>query len=166
MRECFQVLGTLAQQKRRSTSLLRALAFNLSGAPQTLDIKQCGDVLFSVATLNFYDYNLLEKVCADVCNGLTVDLKKSAAVGSILTSLGLLRFKEIGNKLLIYFSRECIIKFYFKATMDKLSGWFLKNYDICRPQDIFALFQTSAVLNYQSPALNDIYKVREFISFN
>lgn len=91
-----QVFTTLAQQKRRSASLLRALAYNLSGVPQSLDIKQCGDVLYSSAVLNFYDQNLFEKVCADVCRGLTVDLvqHRSAALGSIVTSLGLLRYKE------------------------------------------------------------------------
>lgn len=72
----------------------------MSGIPYTLDIKQCGDVLYSAASLNFYDENLLEKVCADVCRGLTADVKRSSALGSILTSLGLLRFKEIGNVLI------------------------------------------------------------------
>lgn len=76
---------------------MRALAFNLSGSLQTLDLKQCADVLYSAAILNFYDANLFEKICADVCRGLTVDVKKSSALGSVVTSLGLLRFKEIGN---------------------------------------------------------------------
>lgn len=91
------MFSTLAQQKRRSTSLLRALAFNLSGALQSLDIKQCADVLYSAAILNFYDPNLLEKVCGDICRILTADIKRSAVLGSIATSLGLLRYKETGN---------------------------------------------------------------------
>lgn len=50
-----------------------------------------------MAVLNFYDSNLLEKVCADICVGIKGDIRKSAAVGSILTSLGLLKYKDVGR---------------------------------------------------------------------
>lgn len=174
------MFATLAQQKRRSTSLLRALAYNLSGVPQTLDIKQCGDVLYSAAVLNFYDSNLFEKVCADICRSLTVDVKRSAVLGSIVTSLGLLRFKEIGKSFCLlngnafwtflvrnqqFFKAWFLLKrhiFPIAGILDNLTAWFLNNYALCRQQDIFALFQTCAVLNYKSSALSDLYKV--FIS--
>lgn len=92
-------MSTLAYQKRRSTSLLRALAFNLSGSVEKLNIKQSADVLYSMATLNFYDTNLLEKVCSDVCLSINSELKKSSVIGSLLTSLGLLKYKDISKFL-------------------------------------------------------------------
>lgn len=44
------------------------------------------------------------------------------------------------------------------GTLDNVTAWFLKNYHLCRQQDIFALFQTCAVLNYQSNTLTELYK--------
>lgn len=85
-------------KKRRSTSLLRALAYNITASSEKLNLKHCADVLFSLATLNFYDSNLLEKVCIDVCFGISSDIKKSSVIGSILTSVGLLKYKDIGKE--------------------------------------------------------------------
>lgn len=92
-----KVISTLGFQKRRSMSLLRALAFNITACPDKLNLKQSADVLYSMAVLNFYESNLLEKICADVCIAMNAEIRKSAAVGSILTSLGLLRYKDIGK---------------------------------------------------------------------
>lgn len=86
-------------QKRRSLSLLRALAFNITGCADKLNIKQCADILYSMAILNFYDSNLLEKVCGDICVGIKGDIRKSAAVGSVLTSFGLLKYKDVGMNI-------------------------------------------------------------------
>lgn len=90
-------MSTLAQKKRRSMILLRALSFNLTRSSELLDIKQCGDILYSMAVLNFADDNLLRRVCIDVYKGINENLRKSSVLGSILTSLGILKYKDNGK---------------------------------------------------------------------
>jgi hypothetical protein len=61
-----QVMLTLAQKKRSSTPLLRSLAFNISGSSEQLDLRQCADVLYSMAVPNFSDPVLVSHNCSDV----------------------------------------------------------------------------------------------------
>ncbi|KAG5882845.1 hypothetical protein JTB14_022356 [Gonioctena quinquepunctata] len=124
-----KVMSTLSIKKRRSTLLLRALAYNITGSTDQLNIKQCSDLLYSMATLNFPDENLLSRVGSDICIELEKNVKRGSVVGSILTSLGLLKYKN-------------------PALLENLSEWMTKNDILCRPQDIFSLFMTLAVLNY------------------
>lgn len=42
--------------------------------------------------------------------------------------------------------------------MEALTQWTLKNSEICRPQDISALFITSAILNFKSSFIDDVSK--------
>lgn len=92
-----KVMSTLAQRKRRSTPLLRSLAFNISSASEQLDLKQAADVLYAMSTLNFQDSVLGAKVCADVQAALPKNSEKSAVVGSVLTSLGIMRYRDLGK---------------------------------------------------------------------
>jgi len=134
-----KVTQTLAIKKRRSTSLLRALAFNIAKSSEKLDIKQSADLLYSLCMLNFVDENLLQKVCADVVGCLNETLKKSAVVGSIVTSLGLLKYNEIN-------------------VLNAISEWMLKNKSIVRTQDVFGLFLTLAMLNYEPINSSELFK--------
>ncbi|XP_023029568.2 FAST kinase domain-containing protein 4 isoform X1 [Leptinotarsa decemlineata] len=124
-----KVMQTLSLRKRRSILLLRALAYNITGSTDQLNLKQCSDLLYSMATLNFPDENLLSRVGGDICIALEKNIKKGSVVGSILTSLGLMKYKNPG-------------------LLDSLSEWMVKNDSSCRPQDIFSLLMTLAVLNY------------------
>ena len=124
-----KVMGALAQKKRRSTPLLRSLSFNISGSTETLDLKQCGDILYAMAVLNFPDSLLLHRICTDVQTELPKNRNRSAAVGSILTSLGLLRYRDVD-------------------TLESLSDWILTHREDCRSQDVSALFLTLANLNF------------------
>ncbi|XP_075147765.1 FAST kinase domain-containing protein 4 [Haematobia irritans] len=126
-----KVMSTLASRKRRSTPLLRSLAFNISSATEHLDLKQCGDIFFAMATLNFQDSVLAAKVCADIQVALPKNTDKSAVIGSILTSLGILKYRDLD-------------------IMESLTQWTIKHIDICRPQDVSALFLSSAILNFKS----------------
>lgn len=90
-------MSTLSQKKRRSTLLLRALAFNITRSPTQLDLKQSSDLLYSMAVLNFPDENLLSKVTNDVCMALEKPITKSSIIGSILTSIGFLRYRNTGK---------------------------------------------------------------------
>uniref|UniRef100_B3P7J3 GG12520 n=1 Tax=Drosophila erecta TaxID=7220 RepID=B3P7J3_DROER len=134
-----KVMSTLAQRKRRSTPLLRSLAFNISSASESLDLKQAADVLYAMSTLNFQDSVLGAKVCADVQSALPKNVEKSAVVGSIITSLGILRYRDLD-------------------ILESLTQWLLKNSEICRPQDLSAYFLTSALLNFKSAQLEEVSK--------
>lgn len=92
-------MSTLAQKKRRSTPLLRSLAYNISRSTTKLDLKQCADLLYSMTILNFPEAVLLERISNDTIEGLETNTDRSAVVGSILTSIGLLRYRDPGNAL-------------------------------------------------------------------
>jgi hypothetical protein len=124
-----KVMTNLAQRKRRSTPLLRSLAYNISSKDEVLDIKQCADVLYAMAVLHFPDAVLITKLCSDIQAGLKNKIEKSSAIGSILTSLALLKYHD-------------------SIILDSLAEWMVKNQDICRTHDISALFLALANLNY------------------
>lgn len=124
-----KVMSNLAAKKRRSMTLLRAIAYNISGSGSQLDLKQASDLLYAMAVLNFSDPVLVDRICTDVQAILPQNTEKSAVVGSILTSLGLLRYRDT-------------------AALESLTDWVLKNYSSCRPQDVAALFHTLGTLNY------------------
>lgn len=75
---------------------MRSLAFNIGRCSEKMDIKQCADVLYALAVLNFPDEVLLEKVGADLCNVLPSN-ERFSVIGSILTSIGILRYRDQGN---------------------------------------------------------------------
>ncbi|XP_063906991.1 FAST kinase domain-containing protein 4 [Zophobas morio] len=135
-----KVMTTLTVKKRRSVLLLRTLAYNITASGEQLDLKQSADLLYSMCHLNFIDENLLSKICTDVTFELKKDIEKSAVIGSIVTSLGLLKYKN------------CEI-------LDALSDWILNNYSLCRPQDVFSLFITLATVNYLPNNSDELFKV-------
>lgn len=92
-----KVMTTLAIRKRRSTPLLRSLAFNISSATEQMNLKQCADVFYAMANLNFHDSVLAAKLCADIQICLSKNNDKSAVIGSILTSLGILKHRDLGK---------------------------------------------------------------------
>lgn len=154
-----KVMSTLAARKRRSTPLLRSLAFNISSATEHLDLKQCADVFFAMASLNFQDSVLAAKVCADIQVALPKNTDKSAVVGSILTSLGILKYRDLGEFFCVDNSLNNWFLLNFVLLLDILeclTQWTLKHTDICRPQDLSALFLTSAMLNFKSANIEDI----------
>lgn len=75
---------------------MRSLAFNIGRCSEKMDIKQCADVLYALAVLNFPDEVLLEKVGTDLRSVLPKNDRHSV-IGSILTSIGILRFRDPGN---------------------------------------------------------------------
>lgn len=108
-----KVMSALAARKRRSTPLLRSLAFNISSSTENLDLKQCADILFAMAILNFQDSVLAAKLCADIQTALPKNTDKSAVVGSILTSLGILKYRDLGEFLKNIFEINDVIYNHF-----------------------------------------------------
>lgn len=136
-----KVMKSLSQRKRRSTPLLRSLAYNMSSKEQKLDMKQCADVLYSMASLNFPDPVLIAKICDDIQLGMKEPLEKSSVIGSITTSLALLKYRD-------------------PVILDAVSDWLLKNQEICRSQDITAIVMSLASLNYAPTELDNALKTK------
>lgn len=95
-------MATLAAKKRRSTPLLRSLAYNISRSTTKLDLKQSADLLYSMTVLNFPEPVLLERISNDVQESLPTNTTRSAVIGSILTSVGLMRYKDSGKIYFVY----------------------------------------------------------------
>jgi hypothetical protein len=68
---------------------------------EKLNVKNCADLLYAMAMLNFPDDMLLEKTCDNLCECVAFN-QKPAVIGSILTSLGLLRYKNTGKNWNIF----------------------------------------------------------------
>lgn len=139
LQQMVKVIKNLALKKRRSTPLLRSLSYNISGSEEVLDIKQCSDVLFSVASLNFPDPVLIAKVSENIQQELKEPLEKSSVVGSILTSLAILKYRE-------------------PQLIDTLVEYIVKYQENCRTQDVAALFSSLALLNYMPTEFEESLK--------
>jgi hypothetical protein len=129
MHQMIRVIKTLAKKKSRSVPLLRSLSFNLSNQKEHCNIKQCGDVLFSMATLSMYDTPVISKICVDILEAMKTPITKSSAIGSVVTSLAMLRYRDT-------------------VVLDAITDWFIQNQDIARVQDIKAIIMSLAILNY------------------
>lgn len=137
-----KVMKNLGVKKRRSTPLLRSLAFNMSGKEENLNVKQCSDVLYVIACLNFPEPVLISKLCDDIQLSLKKDeIKKSSTIGSMLTSLAFLKYRD-------------------PVVLDCLTEWVIQNQSICRTQDVAATLMTLASLNYMPVDMADVIKTK------
>lgn len=89
-------MRSLVRQKYRSLPLLRSLADNISGSSDQLSLKQCADVLYTMIALNYCDSVLVTRIGIDIVSNLAEPSAKSANIQSIVTSLGLMKFKDSG----------------------------------------------------------------------
>lgn len=137
MPQMIKVMSTLAQKKKRSTPLLRSLAFNISSNTARLNLKECGDLLYAMASLNFRDPVLTARVCTDIESELANNTDKPAPVGSILTSLSILRYRDT-------------------AILDSLSEWMVTNREICKPSHLSALLRSLANLSYEPTQMDAV----------
>lgn len=98
-----KVFSTLAQRKRRSTPILRSLAFHVISSKEKLNLKLSADIMFASAALNFHDADLFARVAEDIKDAYSKEVEKSSAVGSIMTSLGLLKYRDTGESFFYCF---------------------------------------------------------------
>lgn len=125
-----RVLLKLSSQRRRSVTLLRSLAASITAQSEPLGLKRAADVLFAAATLNFPDGPLLERAVGDAVADLAAGGgSKAAAIRSVATSVGLLRYRDV-------------------ELMEHMSDWVLSQLHTCRPQDLTAVLLTFAAVNY------------------
>ncbi|XP_058813956.1 uncharacterized protein LOC131677885 [Topomyia yanbarensis] len=137
MPQMIKVMTALAQKKKRSTPLLRSLAFNISSNTSRLNLKECGDLLYAMAILNFRNSVLTARVCVDMEQELSHNMDKPAPVASILTSLSLLRYRDT-------------------ATLDSLSDWIVSHNEICKPSHVSALLLSLATLSYEPSNMDSV----------
>ncbi|KAI5724133.1 hypothetical protein M8J76_015944 [Diaphorina citri] len=123
-----KILSALGSKKKRSTPLLRSLAFNIGKSSERLDLKQGADVFYATALLNFPDEVLLEKVAADMCEAIPSN-DKPAVIGSLSFSMGILRYKN-------------------SELLEHICHWVEKHLEKCRTQDLVSLVLTLARVNY------------------
>lgn len=137
MPQMIKVMSSLAQKKKRSTPLLRSLAFNISSNTNKLNLKECGDLLYAMACLNFRDPVLTARICVDVESELASNKDKPAPIGSILTSLSMLRYRDT-------------------TMLDLLSDWIIVNREVCKTSQISSLLMSLATLNYEPTNMDAI----------
>lgn len=93
-----KVLSTLAQKRTRSLSLLRNLSYGISSDTNQLNLKECSDVFYALTVLNYHDGMLMARVSMDtIANLENTDNNKAAPVGSIVKSVGFLKFQDAGE---------------------------------------------------------------------
>ncbi|CAH2085882.1 unnamed protein product [Euphydryas editha] len=127
--QMIKVMKALQTKGRRSTPLLRALSYNITKQPETIDLKKSADLLFSMASLNFPDPVLLDRICSDIIESLPANTDKPAVVNSILISLGLLKYRH-------------------ESVLLALTEWIQTHIKICRPGDIASAVVTLATVDY------------------
>ena len=135
-----KIMSSLAQKRRRSVPLLRSLALNITSRPEQIEAKACADLLYSMALLNFYDPNLMARVCADFQKAVTsgkIEPTKSAIVGSVCTSLGLIKQRDA-------------------ELVELLGKWLVDHRQKARPQDVSAFVMTAAMLNMRGVVSDEI----------
>lgn len=132
-----KVFSSLARKKNRSIIVLKSLASTISSHTYRLNLKECSDLLFAIASLNFIDEQLLCRISIDILAQLDTNLDKKAVVGSIVTSLGFLKYKD-------------------PNLLDDLTKWIIDKQELFRPKDLASLVLTLALVNYRPKHVDDL----------
>lgn len=132
-----KVLHSLAMKQKRSLTLLRSLVYNITENPEDLNVKQCADVLYSLASLNYPDEVLMCRVTADLYKCIETT-ERPSVIKSIIQSIGMLKYRDT-------------------ELLDQLSEWILKHHHTCRPQELSTLIQTLAAVNFK-PSNEEVLK--------
>ncbi|XP_058058743.1 FAST kinase domain-containing protein 3, mitochondrial [Anopheles bellator] len=138
--QMIKVMASLAQKKKRSIPLLRSLSFNIASNPGRMDLKECSDLLYAMASLNYRDVVLTGRICSDLDSELAKNEDKVAPIVSILTSLGMLRYRD-------------------GTVLDSLCSWVVTHHELCKPAQLVSLLLSLATLNYE-PMCMDTLKAK------
>lgn len=131
--QMIKVMKALQQKGRRSTPLLRALSHSITSQSEVIDLKRSADLLFAMASLNFPDPILLDRICNDVIECLPDNKGKSTVVNSITISLGLMKYRH-------------------EPVLGAITEWLQSNKDVNRASDIASAVVTMATVDYLPPA--------------
>lgn len=137
-----RALTGLAQKKARSLVVLRAIGQSIISYKGQLNMKECADIYYSLGVLNYDNEVLLSKVGEHVLKQLDrIDDAKVAAVGSIVTSLGKLRYRD-------------------PILLNGLSGWIVERHHLWRKKDLVSWLFTLALVDFPS---DHVAKIRSDI---
>lgn len=89
-----QVLTSFSRENVRCQSTLRQVADKIVAKNDPLELRDYSGILYSMAKLSFYDDALLSSVSKNVQNLLSTEEKHPSYIGSIITSIGYLRYKD------------------------------------------------------------------------
>lgn len=131
--QMIKVMKALQQKGRRSTPLLRALSHNITNQAEVIDLKKSADLLYAMASLNFPDPVLLDRICNDVIECLPSNENKSAVVNSITVSLGLLKYRH-------------------EPVLTAIADWLQQHIQQCRATDIASAVVTLATVDCLPPS--------------
>ncbi|KAL0881340.1 hypothetical protein ABMA27_001220 [Loxostege sticticalis] len=134
--QMIKVMKALHHKGRRSTPLLRALSHNITRQAEVIDLKKSADLLFSMASLNFPDPVLLDRICNDVIETLPANKDKPSVVNSIVVSLGLLKYRH-------------------EAALSALSAWVKQR---GRAGDVASAAVTLAHLHFVPPGSEELFE--------
>lgn len=132
-----RVLSSLARKKTRSPIVLKSLAESIHRCEDSLNLKECSDILYALFSLNYNNEMLLKRISSEICQNIDKNKDKIAVVGSIVTSLGYLKYKS-------------------ETLLDKLSEWIVQQNELCRPKDLASFILTLALCNHRPSNLNDL----------
>ncbi|XP_075976149.1 FAST kinase domain-containing protein 4 isoform X2 [Anticarsia gemmatalis] len=132
-----KVMKALQNKGRRSTPLLRALSHSITSQNEVIDLKKSADLLFSMASLNFPDPVLLDRICNDVIESLPSNKDKPAVVNSITISLGLMKYRH-------------------EPALAAIADWMHSNKDIRRASDVASAVVTLATVDYLPPTADGL----------
>ncbi|XP_053658173.1 FAST kinase domain-containing protein 3, mitochondrial [Anopheles marshallii] len=135
--QMIKVMSSLSMKKKRSIPLLRSLSFNIASNPGHLNLKECGDLLYAMACLNYRDVVLAGRICADLDRELSKNTDKIAPIVSVLTSLGMLRYRD-------------------GTVVDNLCSWIASHHELCKPTQLGSLLLSLATLNYEPISMDTI----------
>ncbi|KAH0568839.1 FAST kinase domain-containing protein 4 [Cotesia glomerata] len=136
VKEAVDVWTGLTLKGTREKPLLDSLALHLLTKTDKLDIKQNADILYGMAKLNYPNEALLTKICDELVV-LVKKVTKSPVIGSIITSLGMLKYRN-------------------DEVMNALSEWVVENKEIIRTQDVCSFLMTLATIGYK-PNNSDVF---------
>lgn len=88
-----QILKKLSYTNDRNAPLLKTLTYNIAMYSKKLNTRMCGDILYSLAVLNYPEEVLLEKIMSILREEL-LENDNGPVMGSIAMSLKLLKYKN------------------------------------------------------------------------
>ncbi|XP_043674209.1 FAST kinase domain-containing protein 4 isoform X1 [Vespula pensylvanica] len=146
-----QILKRLSYTNERNISLLKALTINITLYSDQLNIRMCGDILYSLAVLNYPEESLLDKIMATLIKEIHHN-EYGSVINSIVTSIRLLKYKN-------------------QEVLDNIFIWTNNNIEKLRPQDFVAILKCFATFGYTPKNINNLQQYiyglnQKNVSFN
>ncbi|KAI4482692.1 hypothetical protein M0804_008545 [Polistes exclamans] len=131
-----QILKTLSYTNDRNVPLLKTLTYNIAMYSKKLNTRMCGDILYSLAVLNYPEEVLLEKIMSILREELLAN-ENGPVMGSIAMSLKLLKYKNYD-------------------VLDTIVLWANNNLEKLRFQDLTSIMGCLAMFGYIPKLMNNL----------